>query len=154
MECWLLLAIRIDIWEATFSTIGFLYLAPGFVSSQGFGNLFNPVSSKENTILISLPCRNLFACNYGTNKHIYTIDAEGNFIYGVPSPDCNLSFRHRSKLAMINLTIVAKALLMMNCLKSFMSLVRSLNWLRWNQPNPGFKRAGTRGFAWIVRIRI
>ena len=28
--------------------------APGFVSSQGFGNLFNPVSPKENTSLISL----------------------------------------------------------------------------------------------------
>ena len=81
--------------------------APGFVSSQGFGNLFNPVSPKENTSLISLAHAEPFACNYGTNKHIYTIDAEGNFIYGVPPRSIVTYLSGTARMAMINLTIVA-----------------------------------------------
>ena len=52
-------------------------IAPDFVSSQGFGSLFNRVSPQDDTSLISLAHAEPFACNYGTNKHIFTIDEQG-----------------------------------------------------------------------------
>ena len=81
--------------------------APEFVRSQGFGNLFNPVSPKENTSLISLAHAEPFACNYGTNKHIFTLDENGNFIYGVPPRSIVTYLSGTARMAMINLTIVA-----------------------------------------------
>ena len=81
--------------------------APDFVSSQGFGNLFNPVSPKKNTSLISLAHAEPFACNYGTNKHIFTIDQNGEFVYGVPPRAIVTYLSGTARMAMINLTIVA-----------------------------------------------
>ena len=81
--------------------------APDFVSSQGFGNLFNPVSPKTNTSLISLAHAEPFACNYGTNKHIFTIDQNGEFAYGVPPRAIVTYLSGTARMAMINLTIVA-----------------------------------------------
>jgi hypothetical protein len=56
--------------------------APAFVSGQGFGNLFNKVSSKPDTSLISLAHAEPFACNYGTNKHVFTIGEDGGLPFG------------------------------------------------------------------------
>ena len=81
--------------------------APEFVSSQGFGNLFNPVSPKDTTSLISLAHAEPFACNYGTNKHIFTIDQNGEFAYGVPARAIVTYLSGTARMAMINLTIVA-----------------------------------------------
>ena len=81
--------------------------APEFVSSQGFGNLFNPVSPKDTTSLISLAHAEPFACNCGTNKHIFTIDQNGEFVYGVPSRAIVTYLSGTARMAMINLTIVA-----------------------------------------------
>jgi DNA-binding NarL/FixJ family response regulator len=81
--------------------------APDFISSQGFGNLFNPVTPKENTSLISLAHAEPFACNYGTNKHIFTFDEGGNFRYGVPARSIVTYLSGTARMAMINLTIVA-----------------------------------------------
>jgi len=81
--------------------------APEFVSSQGFGNLFNTVSPKDSTSLISLAHAEPFACNYGTNKHIFTIDQNGDFAYGVPSCAILTYLSGTARMAMINLTIVA-----------------------------------------------
>ena len=77
------------------------------MSSQGFGNLFNPVSPKKNTSLISLAHAEPFACNYGTNKHIFTIDQNGEFAYGVPPRAIVTYLSGTARMAMINLTIVA-----------------------------------------------
>ena len=81
--------------------------APEFVSSQGFGNLLNPVSPKDTTSLISLAHAEPFACNYGTNKHIFTIDQNGEFAYGVPPRAIVTYLSGTARMAMINLTIVA-----------------------------------------------
>ena len=81
--------------------------APDFVSSQGFGSLFNRVSPHENTSLISLAHAEPFACNYGTNKHIFTIDQQGEFAYGVPPRAIVTYLSGTARMAMINLTIVA-----------------------------------------------
>ena len=81
--------------------------APDFVSSQGFGSLFNRVSPHENTSLISLAHAEPFACNYGTNKHIFTIDQHGEFAYGVPPRAIVTYLSGTARMAMINLTIVA-----------------------------------------------
>ena len=81
--------------------------APEFVSSQGFGSLFNPVSPKDSTSLISLAHAEPFACNYGTNKHIFTIDQNGEFAYGVPPRSIVTYLSGTARMAMINLTIVA-----------------------------------------------
>ena len=51
--------------------------------------------------------RNLFAYNYGTNKHIFTIGEDGNFKYGVPSRAIVAYLSGTARMAMINLTIVA-----------------------------------------------
>lgn len=81
--------------------------APGFVKSQGFGNLFNKVAPKPDTSLISLAHAEPFACNYGTNKNIFTLDGEGRFQYGVPARSILTYLSGTARMAMINLTIVA-----------------------------------------------
>ena len=53
--------------------------APAFVKAQGFGNLFNKVTPKPDTSLISLAHAEPFACNFGTNKHVFTIGENGDF---------------------------------------------------------------------------
>ena len=65
--------------------------APAFVKAQGFGNFFNSVSPAADTSLITLAHAEPFACNYGTNKHIFTIGEDGNFKYGVPSRAIGIS---------------------------------------------------------------
>lgn len=81
--------------------------APAFVSGQGFGNLFNRVSPKPDTSLISLAHAEPFACNYGTNKHVFTIGEDGGFKYGVPPRTVLAYLSGTARMAMINLTIVA-----------------------------------------------
>ena len=81
--------------------------APAFVKAQGFGNFFNPVSPKTDTSLVTLAHAEPFACNYGTNKHIFTIGKEGQFEYGVPARAIVAYLSGTARMAMINLTIVA-----------------------------------------------
>ena len=81
--------------------------APGFVKAQGFGNLFNKVSPKKDTSLISLAHAEPFACNYGTNKHVFVIGEGGGFKYGVPPRSVLAYLSGTARMAMINLTIVA-----------------------------------------------
>ena len=81
--------------------------APAFVSGQGFGNLFNKVSPGPDTSLISLAHAEPFACNYGTNKHVFTIGEDGSFKYGVPPRAVLAYLSGTARMAMINLTIVA-----------------------------------------------
>ena len=81
--------------------------APAFVSGQGFGNLFNKVSPRPDTSLISLAHAEPFACNYGTNKHVFTIGEDGSFKYGVPPRAALAYLSGTARMAMINLTIVA-----------------------------------------------
>ena len=82
-------------------------IAPDFVRSQGFGNLFNKVKRRADMSLVSLAHAEPFACNFGTNKHIFRIGRDGEFRYGVP-PCSNLAYLSgTARMAMINLTIVA-----------------------------------------------
>ncbi len=81
--------------------------APAFVSGQGFGNLFNKVFPKPDTSLISLAHAEPFACNYGTNKHVFTIGEDEGFKYGVPPRSVLAYLSGTARMAMINLTIVA-----------------------------------------------
>lgn len=81
--------------------------APEFVKLQGFGNLFNKVAPNSDTSLVSLAHAEPFACNYGTNKNIFTISRDGSFCYGVP-PRARIAYLSgTARMAMINLTIVA-----------------------------------------------
>ncbi len=82
-------------------------VAPSFIRSQGFGNLFNKVQPKSDTSLISLAHAEPFACNFGTNKHIFTFNEEGEFVYGVPPRSILAYLSGTARMAMINLTIVA-----------------------------------------------
>ncbi len=78
-----------------------------FVRSQGFGNLFNVVDKKDTLSIVSLAHSEPFACNYGTNKFIFTKDSDDNFVYGVP-PKAKIAYlAGTARMAMINLTIVA-----------------------------------------------
>ena len=81
--------------------------APAFVKAQGFGNLFNKVTPKADTSLISLAHAEPFACNYGTNKHVFTLGENGDFKYGVPPRAILAYLSGTARMAMINLTIVA-----------------------------------------------
>ena len=81
--------------------------APEFVRKQGFGNFFNKVSRQEKTSMISLAHAEPFACNYGTNKHIFTIGQNDEFQYGVPPRSVITYLSGTARMAMINLTIVA-----------------------------------------------
>ena len=82
-------------------------VAPSFIRKQGFGNLFNLVEPKKNTSLISLAHAEPFACNFGTNKHIFTFNEKGEFVYGVPPRSILAYLSGTARMAMINLTIVA-----------------------------------------------
>ncbi len=81
--------------------------APSFIQSQGFGNLFNKVQPGNETSLISLAHAEPFACNFGTNKHIFTFNDKGGFVYGVPPCSILAYLSGTARMAMINLTIVA-----------------------------------------------
>jgi hypothetical protein len=81
--------------------------APAFVEAQGFGSLFNKVSPNPDTSLISLAHAEPFACNYGTNKHVFVIGEDGTFKYGVPPRAILAYLSGTARMAMINLTIVA-----------------------------------------------
>ena len=48
-----------------------------------------------------------FACNFGTNKHIFTFNEQGEFVYGVPPRSILAYLSGTARMAMINLTIVA-----------------------------------------------
>ena len=65
------------------------------------------MSPKPDTSLISLAHAEPFACNYGTNKHVFTIGENGNFKYGVPPRAVLAYLSGTARMAMINLTIVA-----------------------------------------------
>ena len=82
-------------------------IAPSFIRSQGFGSLFNKVQPKSDTSLISLAHAEPFACNFGTNKHIFTFNEQGDFVYGVPPSSILAYLSGTARMAMINLTIVA-----------------------------------------------
>lgn len=82
-------------------------VAPSFIRKQGFGNLFNLVEPNNDTSLISLAHAEPFACNFGTNKHIFTFNEKGEFIYGVPPRSILAYLSGTARMAMINLTIVA-----------------------------------------------
>ena len=81
--------------------------APAYVKAQGFGNFFNPVNANEGASLVTLAHAEPFACNYGTNKHIFTIGEDGAFKYGVPPRAIVAYLSGTARMAMINLTIVA-----------------------------------------------
>ena len=81
--------------------------APSFIRSQGFGSLFNKVKPENDTSLISLAHAEPFACNFGTNKHIFTFNNKGEFVYGVPPRSILAYLSGTARMAMINLTIVA-----------------------------------------------
>ena len=81
--------------------------APAYVRSQGFGNFFNPVNPADTTSLVTLAHAEPFACNYGTNKHIFTLGENGEFRYGVPPKAIVAYLSGTARMAMINLTIVA-----------------------------------------------
>ncbi|MBU63120.1 MAG: hypothetical protein CMI26_11535 [Opitutae bacterium] len=81
--------------------------APAFLKQQGFGNLFNKVSRHPGISLVSLAHAEPFACNYGTNKHVFTIGSDGEFRYGVPPRAIVAYLSGTARMAMINLTIVA-----------------------------------------------
>ena len=72
---------------------------------RGFGDFFNAVNPADTTSLVTLAHAEPFACNYGTNKHIYTFGDDGEFRYGVQAIVAYLS--GTARMAMINLTIVA-----------------------------------------------
>ena len=81
--------------------------APAFLKDQGFGNLFNKIGDHSNVSLVSLAHAEPFACNYGTNKHVFTIGSDGEFCYGVPPRSIVAYVSGTARMAMINLTIVA-----------------------------------------------
>ncbi len=81
--------------------------APAFLKQQGFGNLFNKVGHHPDVSLVSLAHAEPFACNYGTNKHVFTIGSDGEFRYGVPPRAIVAYLSGTARMAMINLTIVA-----------------------------------------------
>lgn len=82
-------------------------VAPEFIRSQGFGNLFNKVVPDVDTSLVSLAHAEPFACNFGTNKHIFTFNGKSEFLYGVPPCSILAYLSGTARMAMINLTIVA-----------------------------------------------
>jgi len=70
-------------------------------------SLFNKVKPENDTSLISLAHAEPFACNFGTNKHIFTFNDKGEFVYGVPPRSILAYLSGTARMAMINLTIVA-----------------------------------------------
>ncbi len=83
--------------------------AIAYVKSQGFGNLFNPIKNTQNISIASLAHAEPYACCYGTNKHLFTFDSNGDFLYGVPAKARLAYLGGTARMAMINVTIVAEA---------------------------------------------
>ena len=79
------------------------------MKSQGFGNLFNSIQKTDNISLASLAHAEPYACCYGTNKHLFTFDDNGDFVYGVPARARLAYLGGTARMAMINVTIVAEA---------------------------------------------
>ena len=85
-------------------------LAIQTVHDHGFGQLFSKVPENSSASLASLAHAEPYACNAGTNKHIYTFkndDALGDFVYDVPPKAVITYLGGTARMAMINLTIVA-----------------------------------------------
>ena len=82
-------------------------LARKVVAEHGFGELFNVVPPNQTASVASLAHAEPFACNYGTNKHIFFEQADGGFAYGVPAKANIAYLGGTARMAMINLTIVA-----------------------------------------------
>lgn len=84
--------------------------AVSVVEEMGFGKLFNklnPSFLKKNELsLATLAHAEPFACCYGTNKNIFTIE-KNRFVYNVPPRVPIAYLGGTSRMAMINLTIVA-----------------------------------------------
>lgn len=77
------------------------------VRKQGFGALFNKVKNTKGVSLVSMAHAEPFACNYGTNKYIFTLDEKGDFIYNIPSKGSIAYLGGGARMGMINLTIVS-----------------------------------------------
>jgi len=77
------------------------------VRENGFGNLYSSVPDHPHASLTTLAHAEPFACNYGTNAHIFFEAGDGSFRYGVP-PRANVAYLGgTARMAMVNLTIVA-----------------------------------------------
>jgi hypothetical protein len=77
------------------------------VQDQGFGRLFHPVNAGADVSLASLAHAEPFACNYGSNRFIFVLGENGEFLYGVPPRAIVAYLGGTSRMAMINLTILA-----------------------------------------------
>jgi len=77
------------------------------VEDQGFGRLFHPVNAGAEVSLASLAHAEPFACNYGSNRFIFVLGNKGEFVYGVPPRAIVAYLGGTSRMAMINLTILA-----------------------------------------------
>jgi hypothetical protein len=85
-------------------------LAIETVPAHGFGQLFSKVPGGSRASLASLAHAEPYACNAGTNKHIFTFsenNPEGAFVYDVPPRAIVSYLGGTARMAMINLTIVA-----------------------------------------------
>ena len=77
---------------------------------MALANFFPKIPSKNPASLASLAHAEPYACNAGTNKHIYTFagnDPLGDFVYDVPPRAIVTYLGGTARMAMINLTIVA-----------------------------------------------
>ena len=75
--------------------------------AAGPGGPVAPFGDHPSASLATLAHAEPFACNFGTNKHIYTFDESGAFRYGVPPRSVLAYLSGTARMAMINLTIVA-----------------------------------------------
>ena len=85
-------------------------LAIETVEAHGFGQLFSKIPKNSHSSLASLAHAEPYACNAGTNKHIYTFAGNnplGDFVYDVPPKSVITYLGGTARMAMINLTIVA-----------------------------------------------
>ncbi|MBL8993832.1 MAG: hypothetical protein JNM63_10850, partial [Spirochaetia bacterium] len=84
--------------------------AVSMVEEMGFGKLFNKLNvsllKKNEWSLATLAHAEPFACCYGTNKNIFTLE-KNRFVYNVPPRVPIAYLGGTSRMAMINLTIVA-----------------------------------------------
>ncbi|MFW5845042.1 MAG: hypothetical protein ACOCXJ_02330 [Planctomycetota bacterium] len=82
-------------------------LAMELVRSQGFGELYNRIPSHPSATLASLAHAEAFACCYGSNQPLYTLDGQGRFVMGIP-PGARLALLGgTARMGLINLTIIA-----------------------------------------------
>ena len=77
------------------------------VQDQGFGRLFHPVNAGADVSLASLAHAEPFACNFGSNRFVFVLGDEGEFLCGVPPRAIVAYLGGTSRMAMINLTILA-----------------------------------------------